>query len=88
MKTQWKDYKYGSWLVLVFDQIDAKIVLLSGEPDSDSAHWGIVMHPAMATEVAGPLDLAKATAEDMLAKSLTIGLNHLHEAMAVRLPSV
>jgi hypothetical protein len=80
MKAQWKDYKYGSWLVLVFGQIDAKIVLLEGDPDSETAEWGIVMHPAMTIEITGPLSKAKKEAENMLLLCLGAGLVALNEA--------
>jgi hypothetical protein len=77
MKAQWKDYKYGSWLVLVFGQIDAKIVLLDGKSPDKPQRYGIILHPTQIITGWGTLAEAKQVAVDALTKVLNDGLTAL-----------
>lgn len=38
----WKDYKYGSWLVVKFGKVAAKIDVLGYSPTGAENHFGII----------------------------------------------
>ncbi len=72
---KWKDYKYGSWLVIAFGLVDANVIELGSDATDTPNHFGIIVHPFQTVELtpgSGPggsdptWDDAKAKAEEML----------------------
>ncbi len=87
MKPMWTDYKYGSWLVLVFGQIDAKIVVRDGQQLELARKFGVILHPEQTFEYEGSAWEAKGAAECALRDSLIKGLAGLEGATAARMGS-
>lgn len=78
-KAAWKDYKYGSWLVLVFGAVGANVIALGKNPADVANHFGVTLYPGSPFELlpgSGPdgadptLETAKKAAE--LALSLVL----------------
>lgn len=60
MCSQWKDYQYGSWLVLVFGVISAKVDVLGVDKDGKENHFGIITFPSVGPRVLGPGEMPGA----------------------------
>jgi hypothetical protein len=80
----WKDYLYGSWLVLVFGQIHCKLVALDG-PAATATEFGLLFSPQNSMQFKGTLLEAKAFAEIYLKELLTTALGNLEKARDQRI---
>lgn len=81
----WKDYKYGSWLVLVFGKVSCKIVVRQDGVDLNQAtQFGLIFLPDEVLLFSGTLDEAKHFAEVYLTAVLMAALQNLGAAAAHR----
>lgn len=83
--TGWKDYKYGSWLVLVFGKIHCKIVVRQdGVEASDATHFGLIFLPEEVLLFSGTFNEAKDFAEEWLFALLDAATDNLRDTNLTR----